>query len=147
MCIRDRFSWLAELFTYLGTSAEYVLEILADIFSLFNSLLGIFLSTVGDVISSLVTTVTMITDMFGGAYGAGVNIWEYLNLSMWLQLVIILYPLYLVILWDTNGMDAVIQQLTWIFGLLTWVFGFLVSIIQFILQLVGRIIESIPVVE
>jgi len=143
----DLFSWLAELFTYLGTSAEYVLEILADIFSLFNSLLGIFLSTVGDLISSLVTTVTMITDMFGGAYGAGVNIWEYLNLSMWLQLVIIMYPLYLVILWDTNGMDAVIQQLTWIFGLLTWVFGFLVSIIQFILQLVGRIIESIPVVE
>lgn len=141
------FNWLAELFSYIVSSAGYLITIIGDIFDLFGSLMGIFLNTMGEIISSLLSTFTMMVAFFGGAYGVGVDLWNFLDLGMWLTLVITFYPLYLIILWDDKGMDAVIQQLTWLFGLLTWVFGFLISVIQFTLHLVERIVESIPVVE
>jgi len=143
----DLFSWIAELFGYLGDSAGYIGTIATALFSLFGSLLAAFLTTVADLITNLVATVTMFSDMMGGAYGVGVNLWETFNIAQWLQLVMILYPLYLVILWDEKGMDAVIQQLTWIFGLLSWLFGFFVSLIQFTIGLITTVIESIPVAE
>lgn len=141
------FNWLAELFSYLISSAGYLITVLGDIFELIGSLMGTFLEIMGDIITSLLNTFQMISEMFGGAYGVGIDLWNFFNIGLWITLAITFYPLYLVILWDTKGMDAVIQQLTWLFGLLTWIFGFLVSVIQFTLHLVERIVESIPVVE
>ena len=141
------FNWLAQLFGYMGEAAGYLLSITSDFFSLLGSLMAVFLTTMGDVISAFVNTITMITDMMGGAYGVGANLWEDLGISTWLSVLIILYPLYLVILWDQEGMDAVIKQLTLIFGILNWVFHFTVSVIQFILSIVESSVESVPVVE
>jgi len=83
----------------------------------------------------------------GGAYGTGADIWETLGISTWITLGMVFYPLYLVILWEESGMDAVIQQLTWIFGLLSWVFTFMSGVIMEAISLISTLIESIPVAE
>jgi hypothetical protein len=44
-------------------------------------------------------------------------------------------------------MDAVIKQLTWIFGLVSWVFDFMKGIIMEAITLISTLIESIPVAE
>lgn len=141
------FTWIGESVGYLGTSFEYLINIMADVFDLFSSLLGAFLDTMGQLITSIVGTVTMFTDMMGGAYGAGVNIWETLGVGQWITIALIFYPLYLVILWEESGMDAVIQQLTWLFGLLTWIFEFMSGVIREAIMLITSLIESIPVAE
>ena len=143
----DLFNWLAELFGYLADSIVYLMDIISDIFVLFGSLLSVFLTTMSDIIAALVNTITMFTDMMGGAYGVGMNLWDTLAISSWITVAIIFYPLYLILLWDTQGMDAVIKQLTFLFGILGWVFNFLISLIIFIMSLVERLVESIPVVE
>ena len=141
------FTWIGESVGYLGVTFDYLIEIVVDVFSLFGSLLGAFLETMGDLITSMVNTVTIFTDMMEGAYGSGVDIWETLGISSWLTVAIIFYPLYLVILWDQEGMDAVLKQLTWIFGLLSWVFTFMSGVISEGISLISTLIESIPVAE
>jgi len=141
------FTWIGESVGYIAISFEYMVDIMVDVFDLFSSLLGAFLDTMGQLITSIVSTVTMFTDMMGGAYGAGVNLWETLGISSWITLAMIFYPLYLVILWEESGMDAVIQQLSWIFGLLSWVFTFMSGVIMEAISLISTLIESIPVAE
>jgi len=141
------FTWIAELIGYVGESVGYLGDILSALFSLFGSLMGAFLITVADLIYYLVNTVTMVTDALGGAYGAGVNVWETLGVSSWITVAMICYPLYLIILWEEKGLEAVIQQLTWIFGILSWLFSFSVQLIQFVIRLITSVIESIPVAE
>ena len=141
------FAWIADMFGYLGNAISYVVTLLTSVFLLFANLLGSFLTIMADLITSLIGTVTYFTDMMGGAFGVGVNVWNDLGISTWIMLVIVFYPIYLIILWDDQGMDAVIQQLTWLFGILTWVFGFLLSLAQFVIGLITSVIESIPIVE
>ena len=44
-------------------------------------------------------------------------------------------------------MGAVIEQLTWIFGLLVWLFHFFEGLVMGAVQLISSLIESIPVAE
>lgn len=141
------FDWIYEAFGYVYLSLEYVLSIASDIFSLMGVLLAAFLTTMGDIIWAFVNTITMFTDMMGEIVVAGEDMWTTLGISQWITIAIIFYPLYLVILWDQEGMDAVIKQLTMMFGILSWLFDFFVQLIQFTIRLITTIIESIPVAE
>ena len=141
------FTWIGEAVGNLTTAFDYLSGVTVDIFSLFASLLGAFLDTMGELITSVVNTITIFTDMMGGAYGVGVDLWTEFQISTWITLALIFYPLYLLILWEESGMDAVIQQLTWIFGLLSWVFDFMAGVIREAIMLITSLIESIPVAE
>lgn len=141
------FNWIAEMLGYLANSISYMGTVLTAVFQLFTNLMGSFLTTMEDLITSLLATFTYFTDMMGGAYGVGVNLWDALGISQWIMVAMVFYPIYLIILWDQEGMDAVLKQLTWMFGILSWIFGFMVSLIQFIIGLVTAVIESIPIAE
>lgn len=143
----DLFTWIAEFLGYMSTSVSYIGDIAGAFFTLFTSVLGGFLDSIVEVVNSFVTTITVFTDMMGGAYGTGADVWETLGISQWFSVAIIFYPLYLILLWDEKGMDAVIQQLTWMFGLVSWIFTFLLEIVRFVIRMITAIIESIPVVE
>lgn len=141
------FNWIAQLIGYLADSMSFIPTLLTAVFQLFTNLMGSFLTTMGELIQSLVNTFTSFMDMMGGAYGVGVNLWDALGISQWLMVAMIFYPIYLIILWDQEGEDAVLKQLTWMFGLLSWIFGFLVSLVQFVIRMITSVIESIPIAE
>lgn len=145
------FSWLfneiAAGLTYLYSSALYVVDIIADVFSIFAELLLVFVGVVSDLIGNFINTLQTFVDIMGGVYGEGVNVWETLGITTWITVGMIFYPLYLVILWEQKGLDAVIQQLTWIFGTLVWLYEFLSGVIQSVINLIVSLVESIPVAE
>lgn len=141
------FNWIGEGFTYLVSSAGYAWDVLANIFVLMGSLLSAFVVTVGELIGSFVNTLSGFVDFMGGGIGAAGNLWDQLGIMTWLTVVIIFYPLYLLILWEQKGMDAVITQLTWIFGLLVWLYHFFEGLVTGVINLVTSLIESIPVAE
>lgn len=141
------FSQISVMLSYIWDGFTWIANILLAIFQLFVNLVGEFLTIMADLILSLLNTLTHFLDMMGGAYGVGVDIWNDLGISTWITVLLVFYPIYLIILWDMEGMDAVLTHLTWMFGLLTWIFNFLVSLIQFAIGLVVAVIESIPVVE
>ena len=141
------FEQIAEGLTYLYEAAGYVVGMLSGVFSLFGELLGVFVTMVGDLILGFVDFLTIFTDMMAGGYGAGVNIWEDLGISTWITIAMIFYPLYLVFLWEKEGLDAVFNQLSMIFGLLVGIYTLLEGIILGVVQLITSLIESIPVAE
>ena len=60
---------------------------------------------------------------------------------------IIIYPIYLVFLWDEDGLDALEHELRRDWWFLSTIFGALINVGRFILQVIMAVIESIPVVE
>ena len=141
------FAWIGDSIGYLTSSITYSLQIVWDIFSLFGSLLATFLTTIGQLIASLLSTLTFFVNMMGGAYGNVGNIWNQLGISNWLIVAMVFYPLYLVYLWENEGMDAVVSQLSMIFGILVWLFNFFLLLGNSIMGLITGLIESIPVAE
>lgn len=141
------FAQIGEAWGWFESSLVYAWDVVANIFILIGELLVVFVTTIADLIVSFVNFLGMFTEFIGGGLGAAADIWDALGLLTWLELAMILYPLYLVILWEERGMDAVIQQLTWIFGLLVWLKDFFIGIATFIITIITSIIESIPVAE
>jgi len=84
---------------------------------------------------------------FTGTAAGATDLWTSLNLQQWLILGLILYPVWLIILWDEHGLDAVETELRRDWWVFSTIFGVLISIGRFILQVIMAVIESIPVVE
>jgi hypothetical protein len=141
------FSWLADGFGFMVTSASFMFQLLSSFFLMIGALLVSFVSVLAEMVLSFLNTISIFTDMMGGAIGGAGNLWDQLGIWSWIQVALIFYPLYLVILWEEEGEDAVIGQLTMIWGIAAWLFGFFVQIVQMMINVIGRIIESIPVVE
>lgn len=141
------FSWIGQSVGYVANSVGYVFTVILDIFMLIGSLMVGFLSTIGTLISSMVNTITMFTNIMGGVVGGAGNLWVQLGISNWIIVACVFYPIYLIILWEEKGSDAVISQLTLIFGILTWFFGFFYQLATMLISFVSGLVESIPVVE
>ena len=128
---------LAYLVTLLGTLFETVL----------GPVMAKFLNLLISVFTQWMNMITTFLHFLDGAYTGGLNLWNDLNLATWIMIGAILYPLYLVFLWEERGMEAVIAQLTFIKDIVyTLVHSFL-AMAQWFIDLIGRIIESIPIVE
>ncbi len=141
------FQWIGDSIGYLASSIVYSLQVVWDFFSLFGALLGTFLTTIGQLIASLLSTLSLFVDLMGGVWGGAGNLWDTFQISNWLILAMIFYPLYLVYLWENEGMDAVVSQLSMIFGILVWLFNFFLLLGNSIIGLITGLIESIPVAE
>jgi hypothetical protein len=96
---------------------------------------------------SVIATLGYFSRIMDGTIGGAGNLWNQLNVWQWFQVALVFYPLYLVILWEEEGMDAVVKQLVLIWGIAAWLFGFFITIISAMVNLIGNVIESIPVVE
>ena len=143
----DLFGWISNGLTYLADSLSYGFGIISNIFLMIGAVIVDFLVIISEAIVSFVATLGMVGDMLGGGISGASNVWNDLGLSTWITVVLIFYPLYLILLWEREGAEPVIQQLTWIFGILVWLGGFFISIAQFVIGLITALIESIPVAE
>ena len=143
----DLFGWITSGLTYLADSLGYAFSVISNIFSMIGAVIVDFLVIISEAIVSFVVTLGMVGDFLGGGIAGASNVWNDLGLSTWITVVLIFYPLYLILLWEKEGIEPVIQQLTWIFGILVWLGAFFISIAQFVIGLITSLIESIPVAE
>lgn len=141
------FNWLGSGISYLVDSTAYVFELLYNFFLLMGSLLGSFVNVLGELVLSIVNTINYFVDFMAGGIGAAGNLWDQLGVSSWFTVALIFYPIYLIILWEEKGMDAVMSQLTMIFGIASWLFDFFIQVIGIVLNFAHTMIESIPVAE
>jgi len=140
-------TWLGTGWGWVVSSFTYGITVIYNIFLLLGSILGTLLSVLGSAIVSFVSVISMITGFITGGFSTGASLWDQLGLTTWLTLGIILYPIYLVFLWDAKGMDAVVSQVTMIWGILSWLAHFFMDVIRTIITMLSGIIESVPVVE
>ena len=140
-------TWLGTGWGWVVSSFTYGITVIYNIFLLLGSILGTLLSVLGSAIVSFVSVISMITGFITGGFSTGASLWGQLGLTTWLTLGIILYPIYLVFLWDAKGMDAVVSQVTMIWGILSWLAHFFMDVVRTIITMLSGIIESVPVVE
>ena len=141
------FAWIGNGFTYMIQSATYIFTLLSSFFLMIGQLIGAFITTLGEFVLSIIATLSYLVDILGGiGTGAG-NLWVQFNIMGWLEVALVFYPLYLIILWDQEGMDAVVSQLSLIWGIAAWLFGFFIQIIMAVISFAHTLIESIPVAE
>jgi len=141
------FNWIGSGFSYMIQSATYVFTLLYNFFLMIGQLIGAFITTLGEFVLSIINTLGYLVDFLGGiGTGAG-SLWVQFNIMGWLEVALVFYPLYLIILWDQEGMDAVVSQLSIFWGIAAWLFGFFIQIIMAVISFAHTLIESIPVAE
>lgn len=141
------FAWIASTWGWMVTSFTNGILFLTQIFLFvavsFTDLLAIFTVFVTNFITIWSTFVDYIT----GGYGTGLNMIEALGIMSWLQLFAIFYPLWLIFLWDQQGIDALVAHLTFVMNILTFGLHLFLGVAEFGLGLIFRVIEAIPVAE
>ena len=80
-------------------------------------------------------------------WGLTTSIWDAIGMIWWITLAFILYPIWLLVLWEERGLDAVISHIKGVIDLFAFLGTILIGVIRLALNVIGRIIESIPVVE
>lgn len=140
-------AWLSANLSYLWVSLSYVGSLFLSIFLFLASILDYIILLVAQAVLTFANIITSIVSMLTGAYGTGANLWEALGIWNWIMVGLIVYPIYLVILWDEEGFDAVINQLMFLFNVLNMLAHFFMSFIQMILGAIHTVVEAIPVVE
>jgi hypothetical protein len=140
-------SWLGALWGWLADSFSWLITALTSTFILLGTFMTKLLNTIATAFGIFANMIQMIFGLLGGAYGAGTNIWETLGMSTWVMLFFILYPIYLLALWETRGFDAMINHLRGIFDILMFIGNIILSVIRLTTDLIFRMIESVPVAE
>lgn len=144
---RNLINWFASFVGWLGQSLGYLLIALAEIFTFLAVFMGSVLSIFVEIIGAWIDMASWFVSIMGDGLGTGINIWNDFNITQWLVLAAILYPMWLVFMWDEEGIEPVYRHLTFVRGILEFAFNFFMAIAQFAINLIGRVIESIPVVE
>jgi len=139
----DLMSWLSSLGTWLGTSFTWLISALTSVFTLLTAFLGKLLNTISTVVNQWVSVFQTFFGMLDGTYTTGVNLWNDLGLSTWVILVAILYPVYLIWIWDEKGIDGVLTHLKMVMDIAAWGITIFIRVIQLFLDLIGTIIERV----
>ena len=140
-------NFLVDLGAWLVTSMTWLVSSLTSVFTFIGAIMGKFLNTTGTVVGVWVDIFQGVFDVLGGSLTAGINIWNDFGLSTWIILIAIFYPIYLIGLWETKGIDAVINQLRFLTDVMAWIIRIFVLVVQTFIDVIGRLIESIPIVE
>jgi len=136
--------FLVGLFSWIANSLTHLVTFLTSTFSFFGETLTKMFNTLSTAVNQWVTMIQHIWGMLEGGYGTGVNIWEMLNISTWIIIFAIFYPILLFGIWETQGIDAVLNHLNMIANILSWIFHILLTVVQGFITVVTAIIESLP---
>ena len=118
-----------------------------DAFLILNTFLTKFLTVLSSGASNFAVMISQGVAVLDSTASYGVSIYEMLRLDLWLQVIIILYPVYLLFLWEREGFDAMINHIHGVLNIISFVAQIFITIIQWFLNVITTIIESIPVVE
>jgi hypothetical protein len=139
--------WLTDSISFLIDALGYSFQLLTMFFSFLTEYFGKIYTILNMAFTTWMSMLTYFTAFLGGTYTSGVNIWVDYNIPQWITLGLILYPIYLVFLWEEEGLGAVIDQLTFLYNVLHGTVYLLLTIAEYIWAGISRLLEAIPVVE
>jgi len=138
--INDLWQWAVDSFTYVAL-------LLVSMFAFLSVSMLKIASFVNQVVQQWVDMITTTIAFLDGAYTSGIHVWNDLGMSWWLLLGAILYPIWLVYLWEEEGLDAVINHIKFIADMFYSAIHVFIIIAQNVVSFIQYIIEAIPIVE
>jgi hypothetical protein len=139
--------WLGSMWGLLLASITYSVSLMTAFFSFVSIFMVQLIAFISEVFQWWGMIFTVTGSFLAGGYGTGVNIWTTYNVPQWITLGLILYPIYLMFLWEEEGLGAVIDQITFIYNTLHLMVYVFLTMVHYISAMISRLIEAIPVVE
>jgi hypothetical protein len=139
--------WLGSGITWLTTSFTYLISLILSVFIFLGAIMTDFLSLISQAVTNFANMISVIRNLMDGTITGGVNLWNELNIPMWITIALICYPIYLVIVWDEEGFDKVQNHLMFVFNILNWMVHLFIGLIQTVLAIISTLVESVPVAE
>lgn len=140
-------TYLTTGFNWLIDSFNYLISLIAPFFTFIGSFMGKAITVIVETATQWAAIAAGAWNFLNGGLTAGFNVFT--NLGIWNFIVvgIIAYPIYLIFLWDEEGIGAAIDNVKFLMDIASFFLGLFLGFVQLILNLIGRIIESIPVIE
>ena len=147
----DAFSRFIALLTsfwgWLVTSSSWLLSLLGDGFTGLLVVMTSFVDIFTMAVNNFVSMIYWINQLLMGGLTAGINIWEDYNMNQWIQILLILYPVFLFYLMVEKGGQALADHISFMFNVFSFIIGLFLRVIEFAIRIVTAIIESIPIIE
>jgi hypothetical protein len=140
-------TWLSTAWSWLTRSFTYLLDFLGPTFTLLDTFSGKMLNTMSTGFGIFGQFATQSFGILDSTRDYGMSLWNLIRLDLWIQLFFILYPVYLLVIWDTKGFDAMLNHINMMLNVFLFFFRIFMGAINLGLAILGRVIESIPVVE
>jgi len=145
--VSDFLSFLDNAWEWLTTGLGWLTTLIVDFFRLGAVTMTTGLELFDIFVTNWISIIQYTTSILGDGLQTGFNFWEDFQMSTWLQLVAIMYVVWLYFLGVHSGWDSVMTHLTFMMNVLSFVFTIIIRIAEFVISIVSLIIESIPVVE
>lgn len=139
--------WLGSAWSWMVSSMTYSISLFPAFFTFLGTFMVQLVAFIAEAFQWWGAIFTATGSFLAGGYGTGVNIWTTYNIPQWITLGLILYPIYLVFLWEEEGLGAVIDQITFIYNSLHLMIYVFLTMIHYISSMTTRLIELIPIAE
>ena len=140
-------TFIGSLWAFLVNAFAWVVSSLTSIFLLLPSFMFKALNTVATAAGIFLSMFTWFWWVLDSAHGGAQSLWLTIRLDLWVQLLIILYPVYLLWKWDEEGLDAVINHIKMVLDIMAWIVNMLITVIQTFITIIDGLIEKIPIIE
>jgi len=140
-------AWLGSFVSWLSTSFGWLISMLTSTFNFLTAFMTKLINTTATALGIFTNMINNFFFMIGTGYGYTVGTWEMLGMTWWITIFFILYPLFLLGMWEERGLDAVISHINGVKDILAFIGTIFIRVIELTLNIIGRIIESVPVVE
>jgi len=139
--------WIGSAWSWMVSSMTYSISLFPAFFTFLGTFMVQLVAFIAEAFQWWGAIFTATGSFLAGGYGTGVNIWTTYNVPQWITLGLILYPIYLVFLWEEEGLGAVIDQLTFIYNSLHLMAYVFLTMIHYVSSMITRLIELIPIAE
>jgi hypothetical protein len=139
--------WLGSAWSWMVSSITYSVSLFPVFFTFLGTFMVQLIAFIAEAFQWWGAIFVATGSFLAGGYGTGVNIWTTYNIPQWITLGLILYPIYLVFLWEEEGLGAVIDQITFIYNTLHLMIYVFLTMIHYVSNMVTRLIELIPIAE
>jgi len=139
--------WLVNLWSWVIESFGYGVSLLFSTFMFFSATMAKFTSVVLQITTQLVAVILAFISFLDTGFGYTVGLWDLLGMTNWLILAAVVYPIWILYLWEDEGFDAVLAHFTFILNLMYMVIHTLITIIQNFITIIDYLLELIPIAE
>lgn len=140
-------SMIANAWAWFTSSASYVGTLVAQGFLLLVEVMTKFTSLVVTIITQFISLVQWTWWILDTGFWSTVSVWDQLGMSSWLVIGAILYPLYLLAVWEEYGFDAMILEINFLVGVVAFLIKGFLTLISLAVQIVFSLIEIVPLAE
>lgn len=140
-------TWIGGGWTWLSSGVTWLYSLIVAGWAFVTLWISKFITVVSAAFNIFGLFISGIFSFLNGTASGSVEVWNSLGMWQWLTLGLILYPVYLLILWDEHGLNAVEHELRRDWFVLSTVGGVFLQIGHFIIDIIHTLIESIPVAE